>query len=176
MVKDDAFARSISSAVAAFGMETVTLPCDFAKTRLQLQGQSGGQARYSGMIDCLKKTARKEGVRTYWNGLSVALIRQVSYSSLSLVLYEPILQALSPSNNVFGVSQGGERSGSLTSAVGGTRKSHISNASSAEPAMSVTPSTASRFMAGGLAGCLSISVFNWTEVIKVRKPLSIVKL
>ena len=81
-----AFARFVGSSAAALVAETVTLPTDVAKTRLQVD--SAG--RYSGMMHCMRSTASEEGVGALWKGLAPALIRQVCYSSLAMVLFDPI--------------------------------------------------------------------------------------
>mmetsp|Transcript_43453 Transcript_43453/g.120773 ORF Transcript_43453/g.120773 Transcript_43453/m.120773 type:complete len:289 (-) Transcript_43453:181-1047(-) len=86
----DVTARLIASAVGALVAETVTLPTDVAKVRLQVQISAGGAPRYDGFADCLVKTAREEGPLALWKGLAPALVRQVSYTSLSMVIYEPI--------------------------------------------------------------------------------------
>ena len=77
--------------------ETITLPTDVAKTRLQVQS-SASNVQYRGMIDCLRKTAQSEGISACWKGLQPALLRQVCYGSLSLVLYEPIRKQVCKSN------------------------------------------------------------------------------
>ena len=46
------------------------------------------------MLHCLRTIAVEEGVASCWNGLSPALVRQVCYSSLIMVLYEPIRQTI----------------------------------------------------------------------------------
>ena len=67
--------------------ETCTLPTDVAKTRLQ----TDSVGRYKGsLVACLRSTAGVEGVGALWKGLQPALIRQVCYSSLAMVLFEPI--------------------------------------------------------------------------------------
>lgn len=87
----DARARFAASAAAALVAETVTLPTDVAKTRLQVQSTAGGSGpRYTGFVDCLSRTAAEEGPLALWKGLVPALIRQVCYTSMSLVIYEPI--------------------------------------------------------------------------------------
>jgi hypothetical protein len=86
----DAWARFGASSVAAAIAETATLPTDVAKVRLQVQQSARGPPRFSGLADCLRKTAAEEGVAACWKGLQPALLRQVLYSSLALVLYEPI--------------------------------------------------------------------------------------
>lgn len=86
----DAQIRFLSSSVAAILAETLTLPTDVAKTRLQVQTN----AKYTGFVNCLQVTAKEEGVQALWKGLAPALIRQVCYSSLSMVLYEPVRKVL----------------------------------------------------------------------------------
>lgn len=87
---DAASVRFLASAVGAAIAEAATLPTDVAKVRLQVQTTAGGEARYRGIVDCLVKVRRTEGVRALWKGLVPALVRQVSYHSFTFVLYEPI--------------------------------------------------------------------------------------
>lgn len=93
----EAKTRWMASMVASAMAETLTLPLDFAKTRLQLQTNS--QARL-GLFQVLSQTYRTEGPGALWKGLSPALLRQCCYTSLSLVLYNPFRDALT--------GQGGE--------------------------------------------------------------------
>jgi hypothetical protein len=88
---DDAMARFCASVVGSIVAETVTLPTDVAKTRLQLQ--SNTKPKYNGLIGCMMTTAKEEGFAALWKGYYPALIRQVCYSSLALVIYEPIRNA-----------------------------------------------------------------------------------
>jgi len=92
--KGDGTARFIASSIASFVAEIITLPADVAKVRLQLQKKSAGDVQYRGFVDCLKKTYRNEGPKALFKGLNPALVRQISYSSLSMVLYEPIRDVL----------------------------------------------------------------------------------
>lgn len=86
---NDAGSRLYASAVAALVAETVTLPTDVIKTRIQVS-----HCRL-GVLSGLQNMVRDEGLHSLWKGLGPALLRQVSYTSLSLVLYEPIRDALS---------------------------------------------------------------------------------
>lgn len=87
----DHLARFQASMIASGIAETITLPTDVAKVRLQVQQNSAASGvKYNGMFDCLRQTARHEGLRACWKGLGPALIRQCCYSSLALVLFEPI--------------------------------------------------------------------------------------
>eukprot|EP01051_Picozoa_sp_SAG22_P018072 SAG22_NODE_2943_length_2087_cov_1.084507_1_plen_289_part_00 len=89
-VTSSAWQRFAGSSVASLVAETATLPMDVSKTRLQcaLPGQ------YSGLLDCIRQTAKADGVGAFWKGLEPALVRQVCYSSLAMVLFEPIRDVL----------------------------------------------------------------------------------
>lgn len=86
----DTGARLAASAVGAGVAEFITMPADVTKVRLQVQSRATGQLSYSGPLDCLVKTARQEGPSALWKGIVPALVRQVCYTSLSFVLYEPV--------------------------------------------------------------------------------------
>lgn len=91
MAQGTASVRFVASALGAAVAEWVTLPADVAKTRLQIQTTSDDEeVRYHGIVDCVMKVGRVEGVRALWKGLVPALIRQVCYHSFTFVLYEPI--------------------------------------------------------------------------------------
>jgi hypothetical protein len=87
----DSGVRMVASGIGAFLAETATLPMDVVKVRMQVQNAStGGMPRFSGFTDCFMTTAKEEGIVALWKGLAPALVRQVSYTSFSLVIYEPI--------------------------------------------------------------------------------------
>lgn len=108
----EALYRFTASSVAALLAETITLPTDVAKTRLQVQQISvtGKMAfptkHYSGIYDCFKFIYLNEGPRALWKGLVPALVRQVCYSSLSLVLYEPVRNLYAAGFNSVGLRKG----------------------------------------------------------------------
>jgi len=141
----DAISRFGASAIGAAIAETVTLPTDVVKVRLQVQQAAGGSSastatpQFSGVGDCLLKTARQEGPLALWKGLTPALVRQVSYTSLSLVIYEPIREAY----------------GRVLS-------------TSSDEAKPSKPTYLQRLLAGGTAGGVAISAFNPTEVVKTQ--------
>jgi len=83
--------RFFASGVAATISELSTLPIDITKVRLQTQKPLlDGTLKYTGQMACGKLISREEGFRALWNGGAPAVMRQFSYTGLSLVFYEPI--------------------------------------------------------------------------------------
>ena len=80
-----------SAAVGSACAEVLTLPVDVAKVRLQLQGKAASSVpRYTGLLQTLCRIGSEEGAAALWRGLTPALVRQVSYTSMSFTLYEPV--------------------------------------------------------------------------------------
>ena len=61
--------------IASCTAETVTMPVDVVKTRLQMDG-AGNQTLYKGPIDCARKLVKAEGPTALFKGLPPALLRQ----------------------------------------------------------------------------------------------------
>jgi len=79
--------------IASCVAETVTMPVDVVKTRMQMDGASASR-QYSSSLDCAMKLMRSEGPQALWRGLPPALIRQSTYGSMRYGLYAPIRNAL----------------------------------------------------------------------------------
>ena len=64
-------------------------PIDVVKTRLQVSG-TGGMRDYRalGVGGTVKTIASEEGVTAFWKGINAAWLRESSYTSLRLGLYE----------------------------------------------------------------------------------------
>ncbi|OQR85817.1 Mitochondrial Carrier (MC) Family [Achlya hypogyna] len=140
MQKDSLYTRFLAGAVASSTAEMATLPVDITKVRLQAQGMTAHQSvQYAGMADAMAKIARLEGPSALWKGARPAVTRQIVYSSMCMVLYEPFRDAIML----------------------------MGEPKSAQHAPS-SMSFAQKLMAGGLAGAISISIANPVDVIKVR--------
>jgi len=74
--------------------ETITMPVDVVKTRLQMDGSGGAVKQYTGSLDCAKKLVAAEGPSALLKGLPPALVRQSTYGSLRHGLYGPIKNSL----------------------------------------------------------------------------------
>jgi len=81
-------------------------PMDVIKVRLQLQNQLqkvevthfyGGEARYQGFFHAAKRIWIEEGYTGgLMKGITASMIREMSYSSLRMGLYDPIKDLLAP--------------------------------------------------------------------------------
>ncbi|KAL7678447.1 putative mitochondrial carrier domain protein [Plasmopara halstedii] len=134
------WSRLLSGGAASATAELLTLPIDITKVRLQSQrsgSASGSKAvtHYTGMLHTIQTMIKHEGLSALWNGATPALLRQVSYTSICMVLYEPL-------RNTFGASV-----------------HHCANGE---------VSFMNKFLAGGCAGAIGISIANPVDVIKVR--------
>ena len=89
------FACGLAGACSA---ELVTTPLDLVKTRLQVATELGrppARAGYGGgWVAALRAIVRDEGAAELYRGLQPALLRQATYGSLRVGLYEPTKAAL----------------------------------------------------------------------------------
>jgi len=74
--------------------ETITMPVDVVKTKLQMDGSGGSAKLYTGAGDCASKLVKAEGPSGLFVGLPPALVRQSTYGSLRYGLYGPIKNSL----------------------------------------------------------------------------------
>ena len=77
------FLASIASGVASN-------PFDVSKSRLfHMQRRAkDGKWPYSGMLDCIYKTAKSEGVVALWRGLGATITRQVPLNAIRFLVME----------------------------------------------------------------------------------------
>ena len=141
------------------------MPVDFAKVRLQLQNSAAGApgVHYKGMADCIASTVRAEGASALFKGLGPALGRQMGYTGLSFLLYEPIRNGISPAGN-HTVSGCCRVSTCLVSGFWTPLKPRLTTCVTA----GCQTSYGKRLLAGGTAGGMGISVLNPMEVIKTQ--------
>lgn len=62
-------------------------PADVVKVRMQLAGEGSKLSPYRGFMHAMMSIRRSEGVSALYSGLSAALTRQVTYTTLRLGLY-----------------------------------------------------------------------------------------
>merc|ERR1719454_1211085 len=97
--KSGGAAKFFKNIAAAGGAAVITVtfihPIDVVKTRLQIAGEAGRQTKqYNGVTGVVKTVLADEGAGAFYKGIGAAWMREASYTSLRLGLYEPIKGAL----------------------------------------------------------------------------------
>lgn len=90
---DDIWAHGASGALAGAVQSIISSPIELAKTRLQIQGESGGRALYKGPVDCLRQLLRVEGFRGAFRGLGSTILRDAPGFGVYFASYEQMLRA-----------------------------------------------------------------------------------
>lgn len=70
--------------------ELATVPIDVVKVRMQLSGELGTGSRYRSSLQAFPTIVREEGFGALYKGVQPALLRQATYGSLRIGMYEPI--------------------------------------------------------------------------------------
>ncbi|OCT84032.1 solute carrier family 25 member 45 [Xenopus laevis] len=65
-------------------------PMDVIKARLQMDGMHGVQ--YLGMLDCIRKSIRQEGVKVFLKGLTINSLRAFPVNAVTFLSYEMLLK------------------------------------------------------------------------------------
>lgn len=80
----------MASTVSKVLASTATYPHEIIRTRLQIQRT--GAPRYEGVLDACRKIWREEGLRGFYRGLRVNILRVIPASGVTFVTYEAILK------------------------------------------------------------------------------------
>jgi len=91
--------RFALSGLSCMCAATVTNPIDVIKTRMQLENELGSQHEsrnifhnryYRGLVRGAVRIAQEEGLSGLYKGITPSLMREATYSTLRLGLYEPL--------------------------------------------------------------------------------------
>ncbi|RMZ56252.1 hypothetical protein APUTEX25_002442, partial [Auxenochlorella protothecoides] len=83
------FATNLASGgLAGAGSLLIVYPLDFARTRLAADVGSGGNREFTGLIDCLSKTAKRAGPIGLYQGFGVSVQGIVVYRGAYFGLYD----------------------------------------------------------------------------------------
>jgi len=73
------FGNCASGGAAGATSLTVVYPLDFARTRLAADVGSGGDREFTGLVDCLKKMAAKDGPAGLYRGFGISVVGIIAY-------------------------------------------------------------------------------------------------
>eukprot|EP00605_Chrysophyceae_sp_TOSAG23-4_P002453 GSChrysophyteH1.ASY1.ANO1.2712.1 assembled CDS len=117
----DALKGMGAAGISAVTTVTFIHPIDLLKTRLQVSGDGGGRNYKSlGIGGTIRIIAREEGIASFWKGIPAAWLREASYTSLRLGLYDPIkkIMGVKPDSMFILKFTAGSLAGALGSIVG----------------------------------------------------------
>jgi len=77
----------LGGGVAGCASWTVIYPLDFLKSRLQTQSDLS-IPKYSGIIDCFRKSVKAEGYRFLFQGWTATFVRAFPVNSITFLVYE----------------------------------------------------------------------------------------
>lgn len=80
---------------AGIGATLVVQPLDLVKNRLQLSGADGKSKLYKGTGDAIMKILKSEGISGMYTGLSAGILRQATYTTTRLGVFNILLDRMS---------------------------------------------------------------------------------
>lgn len=92
-VGDNIGAHALASTFSGFIATAVSIPLDSAKTRVQNMKVVNGVPEYSGMLDAMAKTVRKDGVLSLWKGFTPYFLRLGPHTILTFIALEQLKKA-----------------------------------------------------------------------------------
>jgi Mitochondrial carrier protein len=111
---------------------------------MQLQGEGGAALKYKSSLQAFPQIVAEEGIFALYKGIQPALLRQATYGSLRIGMYEPV-------------------KGYINSFV-----SNVSPSSSSATPSPSSPNMLVKLLAGLFTGALASGICNPTDVVKVR--------
>jgi len=94
--KDTVETRLTASAIAGLLASLSSLPADNLKTKFQkMKAGADGKMPYAGILDCLAKTVKNEGVKGLWVGLPTYYFRVAPHAMITLLTQDFLHDKLS---------------------------------------------------------------------------------
>lgn len=84
----------LSGAAGGYGMWIACYPADVIKTQLQTDNLDKTKQKYTGILDCAKQIARKEGIRGFYKGFAPCILRALPVNAATFATYELVMRAM----------------------------------------------------------------------------------
>jgi solute carrier family 25 oxoglutarate transporter 11 len=88
--------------LSGMGATLFVQPLDLVKNRMQLSGEGGSAKLYKNSFDAVTTILRTEGVTGIYTGLSAGLLRQATYTTSRMGIYQSLLDHFSQNNQNLG--------------------------------------------------------------------------
>lgn len=86
----------------------VIYPVDVVKSRLQADGMSGGEKKYKGLLDCVRKSYKSEGYKGFTKGLNSTIIRAFPTNAATFAVFTWVFMIMeNPSSSNLGIQNTG---------------------------------------------------------------------
>jgi solute carrier family 25 carnitine/acylcarnitine transporter 20/29 len=89
--KFGAVASIMSGGTAGMACWLVTYPVDVVKSRIQADGVNGNGPLYNGIIDCVRKSYKQDGLAVFGRGLLSCLVRAFPVNAATFLVVELVL-------------------------------------------------------------------------------------
>lgn len=93
LVGDNIGAHAMASTCSGFIATAVSIPLDNAKTKVQNMRMINGIPEYTGMVDALTTTARRDGLFSLWRGFTPYFLRLGPHTILTFICLEQLKAA-----------------------------------------------------------------------------------
>jgi len=80
--------KLVCGAGAGVTAQTLTYPGDVIRRRMQANGMMGELPVYSGILDCIRKTLKREGYRGFYRGLHAGWLRVVPGTAIQFTVFD----------------------------------------------------------------------------------------
>jgi len=104
--------------VAGMAATCVVQPIDLIKNRMQLSGEGGGSRQHKTAFHAFMTIARQEGLSGLYNGLSAGLLRQATYTTTRLGIFQYLTDTFGQRGGVLGNLAMGSLAGGVGAIVG----------------------------------------------------------
>ena len=82
---------------AGMGATLFVQPLDLVKNRMQMSGEAGGAKAHKTSLHAITNIVKTEGVVGMYNGLSAGLLRQATYTTTRMGIYQTLFEKVSNS-------------------------------------------------------------------------------
>jgi solute carrier family 25 oxoglutarate transporter 11 len=96
------YAKFVMGGLAGMGATMFVQPLDLVKNRMQLSGEGGSAKLYRNSFHAITSILKAEGLGGIYTGLSAGLLRQATYTTSRMGIYQSLLDRFSQNNAQLG--------------------------------------------------------------------------